>query len=133
MKFREFTASVILTCWVSVWLLGCSKKEEAPAAPPVVAQAPDPEPTVDEGIVALLRSHPHSKKVCYDSEWGYYIFYSVLPDGAADDGMLHGTFLVQNIKFRQSANKTWFNDAIAENKYITVYPDVINLPCKDQQ
>ncbi len=109
----------------------CGKKEEAPATP--VAPAPAPvSATVDEGITAVLRAHPNSNKVCYETNYdGYLLDYGPpLPPGSEDDGKLHGWYLLQHVQLYKSANNTWFTGLQPDKEYVTVYPDATGLPCK---
>ena len=122
----------VLFLMMAVSLAACTKVEEAPVAPPVVAKAPDPKPTPEEAIIALFRAHPHAKKICYEPEFnGYYFQYPDAVDGV-EDNMRHGTTLVQDIIFLQSSNKTWFINQIEESRYVPVWPDLTDLICKIQ-
>lgn len=120
---------------LTVGLTACGKKAETPTAEAAVVPAPvTVSPTVDEAIVAVLRGHPNSRKICYDTNFdGYFMYYGPhLPAGAEDDGKMHGWYLVQKIAFYQSANKAWFIGIQPNQNYVTVYPDITGLPCKDQ-
>lgn len=134
MAYKKILLSVILLSALA-GLTACGKKEETPQIS--TAAAPEPKtvaPTVDEAIVAVLRGHPNSKKICYDTKFdGYFAYYGPpLAAGAEDDGKMHGWYLVQNIAFYQAANNSWFIGLQPDKSYVTVYPDVTGLPCKDQ-
>ena len=116
----EVIASVVL-------LAACSKAPPAtPPTQPEVVQGP--VPTTDEALAAIARYAPHSHKVCYDSEWGYFLDYGPTPAKVDDD--LHGIWLIQNVVFHKSVNNTFFIDNIDQNSWIAVQPDLNNLPCK---
>lgn len=120
---------------LAVGLTACGKKAETPPAVEVAAPVPVAvAPTVDEALVAVLRGHPNSRKICYDTNFdGYFMYYGPhLPAGVEDDGKMHGWYLVQKIAFYQAANKSWFIGLQPNQSYVTVYPDVTGLPCKDQ-
>ena len=107
-------------------------KNSEQAASTTQAKVPDPEPTVDEALAAVVRAHPNSLKVCKD-DYGYFVSYGppLKAGQEADNSRYYGWQLVQGIKFYQSTNKTWF---VVENKevnYFQVYPDVTGLKCKD--
>lgn len=111
----------------------CGKKEEAPTPVPAAASAPAPvTATVDEGITAVLRAHPNSRKVCYETNYdGYMLDYGPpLPPGSEDDGKLHGMYLLQHVQLFKSSNGTWFTGLQEDKEYVTVYPDLTGLPCK---
>jgi hypothetical protein len=127
--------STLVMLALAVGLTACGKKAENPGATEVSAPAPAVvAPTVDEAIVAVLRGHPNSRKICYDTNYdGYFMYYGPhLPPAAEEDGKFHGWYLVQKIQFYQAANKSWFIGLQPNQNYITVYPDVTGLPCKDQ-
>lgn len=94
--------------------------------PPVVDK-----PTVVQALEAISRSHPHSIQVCYDSvNDGFFIEYSVLPDGTSADGFFHGWQFLKFDKFYKASNDTWFTQERLDTDYIHVFPDPTGLPCK---
>ena len=132
MKKVTLLAALIL----AAGLAACGKKVDTPTATEAGSgTTASVAPTVDEALVAVLRGHPNSKKICYDTNFdGYFMHYGPpLPAGVENDGKMHGWYLVQKIAFYQSANKAWFIGTQPDQAYVTVYPDVTGLPCKDQQ
>lgn len=108
---------------------GCEKKVDiTPALPPPVVEE---VPTTDQALAAVARFYNHSKRVCYDADWGYFLDYGKpLTGKEEDDGMMHGNYLIQNVKFHKSSNGTFFIDNIPDDKMISVSPDLNALPCK---
>ena len=109
-------------------LVGCGKKEDP--KPAVVEAAPTP--SVDQAVDAILRSHPNSNQVCFDSKLhGFFLDYGpLLPAGSADDGKFHGWYWIDTPNFFLSANGKWFTQDLANDKYAQVYPDTTGLPCR---
>ena len=109
---------------------GCAKKEEIQQTHAETASVATPTP--DRAINAVMRGHPRARQVCYDASLnGYFLHYKDAVDGAADDNMMHGWYFIQNIKFYEAENKTWFIGLQPEHHYVTVYPDVTGFTCKD--
>jgi hypothetical protein len=135
-KFIPIGLAVMTVCLAVLGTLIITRKTEAPprslVPPPAeVTTVKEPVPLVDEALAAVARSHPHSKKVCYDPDWGYFLDYGKLPDpNTPDDGFLHGTLLIQDIVFHRSANGTFWMNRIDDNKYISLFPDLSGLTCK---
>lgn len=109
----------------------CGKKEE-PVAAAVVVAPPPVAATVEEGIAAVLRAHPNSRKVCYETNYdGYLLDYGPpLAAGVEPDGLFHGWYLLQRVQLYRSSNGTWFTGLQPDKEYVTVYPDASGLPCK---
>lgn len=118
---------------IMVALSGCQEKDrKQPAPPPKPEVVEEQKPTQDQAINAIRRSHPHSLQVCFDSvNNGFMIEYSILPDGAPEDGFMHGWKWLKFDKMHPAANGTWFATERAESDYVPIYPDVFNLPCKN--
>lgn len=125
---------LILALSLSVCLVACSKKVETPPVdvPASTVATPSVAATVDEGIAAVLRAHPNSRMVCYETKFdGYFLNYGPrLPVGTDDDGQLHGWYLLQHVQLWRSSNDTWFTGEQPDKEYVTVFPEVTGLPCK---
>lgn len=106
-------------------LVGCGKVEEP-------AKEQNPLPTGDQATEAILRGHPNSLQVCYDSRLnGFFLDYGpMLPAGADNDNKYHGWLWIEAPNFFLSANGKWFMQELAVDKYVQVYPDTNGLPCK---
>ncbi len=127
---------LITLALIATLLVGCSKRdaEEKKTEPPQQAQAVvvAEAPTTQESIIAVLRGHPNSIQVCHEPNFtGYLLDYGpLLPPGKEDDNLMHGWFLIQDVKFYKSANNTWFIGDQKNEAYIRVYPDTTGLTCK---
>lgn len=113
-------------------LAGCGKKPAEPVATtdPVATAASDVAPTVDQALDAVLRGHPRSLKVCYETKYdGYFLYYGPISD---DTSKLSGWLFIQNISFHLSTNNTFFITAQPDKNYVTTFPDVAGLPCKER-
>ena len=127
---RSVTAIALSAALIG--LAGCTKKAAEPVAvnEPNATATADVAPTVDQAIDAVLRGHPRSQKVCYETKYdGYFLYYGPISD---DTTKLSGWFLIQNIGFYQSTNNTFFISTQPDKNYVTVFPDVTGLPCKER-
>lgn len=111
-------------------LSACGKRSEP--APDTVVDA-IAGPTTEEGLSAMLRSHPHALNICYDSVIdGYFLHYKEAVAGAEPDDDFHGWYLLQNMRFYKLSNRSWFTTEQPESRYIRVYPDTSGLQCRNQ-
>jgi hypothetical protein len=108
------------------------KKQPTPA---ITATVPDVAASVitsEEAMVAVMRGHPHSIQVCYDTGLnGYFLQYPPRKEGATDD-VMYGWYFLQKVQYFRASNNTWFIANQPEVNYASVYPDVAGLPCKMQ-
>lgn len=129
-RFDRRAKIIIVWLAIAMCVSGCWKKEVV-APPPVPTTIPEPIPTENEALTAVARYFPHSKRVCYDPAWGYFLDYGhSLMAKEEDDGMMHGNYLVRDVKFHKSSNGTFFIDNIPDEGLIPVSPDLNNLTCK---
>lgn len=126
------SAATIALLAALLGLAGCGKKpaEPATANESAVAATVDVAPTVDQAIDAVLRGHPRSLKACYETKYdGYFLYYGPVSD---DTSKLSGWLFIQNISFHLSTNNTFFITAQPDKNYVTAFPDVTGLPCKER-
>lgn len=123
--------TLLAACLLVPVLMACTEKQDVP--PPAVVAVVATLPTIEEGVIAVVRGHPHSTKVCHEPAFaGYFIHYKEKVDGAPEDDHFHGWYIVQNMKFYKSSNNTWFIGDNEAKDYVVVYPDITGLTCKDQ-
>lgn len=130
----KFYISCVL---VSSFLLiaGCGRPEtKVQKKEPVKEEKEIVTYTVRQMLGAMVRSHPNSKKACYDSKLNMFMMYygprpkvgeEILPD------RYYGWIALQNVKFYEMSNKTLFVTPQPEKNYRDIYPDVAGLPCLD--
>lgn len=107
------------------------KSPEVTPAVKVETVKEDPRPDQDQAIDAVIRAHPRSLQVCYDSvNNGFMIQYSVLPEGVPADDRMHGWWWIKAEFLWQAANDTWFTKLRDDSDYAQIYPESFNLPCK---
>ena len=111
-----------------VALVGCGKKEEQ------VTSVPQPlSITYEQAADAILRAHPKSLQVCYDSKTsGFLLDYGPPYEDAslARNDSSRGWYWLKTPDLFLMANGTYFMQDLTPDKYVVVYPDVTNLPCK---
>lgn len=129
---------IALCMLVPLGLVACSKKaEKTPPTEPVKAaiEPTGPQLTQADMLTAMLRGHPNSKQVCVDGdrEHAFFLDYGPIPPlGTKDDGKWHGWLFIEKIDFFRTSNNTWFITNQSNDKYVQVYPEVLELTCKSQ-
>lgn len=124
---------LILTTLFALVACGSDESEPKHKAPAPAPAPTGPErPSIEQALDAGLRGHPHAIKICYDTKFdGFLVYYDKGDPADPNYGdAMHGWYKIQVDAFYPSSNGTWFITPQDGARYVTVYPDDTNLPCK---
>lgn len=125
--------SLLLACAL---LAACGKKGMPLPEVPVAKEAPPRlEMTVMQMLVAVKRGHPNADVICYDDGLGKPAFLIQYPEPTGEEIIdddrprMAGWYFLGEVPFYNSANNTFYVQAMSDDKYVPVAPDATGLTC----